>query len=923
MGILNFQTLLKFYIGLRNRHFLIIDVFCFAITPLFALNILLESWTFNVYQAPLILVTAIFVLVNVSIFYTGEFYRRDWRYAGIDELAQLGILTCIALFVQTFIFQALAHLKDSPLASLPDSLPLLDGIITLLLVGGIRFSIPLLDRLSQKSRTNTRAERILVMGAGQSGVALVEQMQRKPGLGLEPVAFVDDDPNKLNLRIRGLTVMGDRETIPSLVPSLQIDRVMIAMPTASGGVIREIVDICERIKVQTSTIPSIHQILNGRVSLNQVREISIEDLLRREPIQTDVDKISEFLLGKKVLISGAGGSIGSELCRQVLKCRPCEIVLLGHGENSVFNIQQELARVILELKGKTQGYVPLPHLTAYIADIRFPNRVEHIFENFRPDVVFHAAAHKHVPMMELNPPEAITNNIQGTKNLVELALKYDVQHFVMISTDKAVNPTNIMGCSKRVAEMLVLHAAQKSGRAFVVVRFGNVLGSRGSVVPTFKRQIAQGGPITITHPDICRYFMTIPEAVQLLLQAAVLGDQGQVFMLDMGQPVKILDLAKDLIRLSGFEVGKDIDIVFTGLRPGEKLFEELFVPGETYEKTRHDKILIVGNASRMIPEDIEEKVKLLCGAAQKNDSHLIVFYLEQLVHEYIPGYATAMIDNHLFSKASVLPTNFHDPATIELEKDLKLALKRQEFRLYYQPIIHLTNNQTIGFEALLRWEHPQRGLIPPSEFLRVAEDTGLIIPIGFWVIHEACRQLAVLQRQFPMNPPLTISVNLTKKQFFQPDLSQKIAQIIKENKLQHSCLKLEISESLITQDEAANGIFVNLKAQGFQLLIDNCGSNNSSVTDLYNLLRLKYGKFDSIKLDRSLISSLEKSPENLKTIQNLLGVAQELGMQMIVMGIETAGQMSLLPKIKCVYGQGNFFSQPLAGDATIKLVAAR
>ena len=922
MEIFNFSKLLKFYIGLRNRHLFVLDVFGFVITPLFALDLLLESWNFHVYQVPLLLATMIFIFVKVSVFYTGDIYRRDWRYAGIGELGQLAILACTALFVQTWLFSAVAHL-NSPLVSLPDSLPLLDGIVSLLWVGGVRFSIPLLDRLSRQPRTNTKKERILVMGAGQSGVLLVEQMQRNPNLRLEPVAFVDDDPHKLNLRIRGLTVMGDRESIPSLVGSLDIDRVMIAMSTASGEVIREIVNVCETIKVKTSIIPSINKVLNGRFSLNQVREVSIEDLLRREPIQTDVDKISEFLRGKKVLITGAGGSIGSELCRQVLKCRPCEMVLLGHGENSIFNIQQELGRLVLELKRIAQEDVPLPLLTAYIADIRARDRLEYIFEKFRPDVVFHAAAHKHVPMMELNPPEAITNNVQGTKNLVELALKYDVQNFVMVSTDKAVNPTNIMGCSKRIAEMLVLQAAKKSGRAFVVVRFGNVLGSRGSVVPTFKNQIAQGGPITITHPDICRYFMTIPEAVQLLLQAAILGHRGQVFMLNMGKPVKILDLAKDLIRLSGYEVGKDIDIIFTGLRPGEKLFEELFVPGETYQETQHEKIFILGNASRIIPEDIEEKVKLLCGAAENNDSHLIVFYLGQLVHEYIPGYASAIANEDMSSKGSQLPTTFLTPADLELAKDLKLALERQEFRLYYQPIIEMENNQTIGFEALLRWEHPQRALIPPSEFLPVAEETGLIIPIGLWVIHEACRQITILQRQFPMNPPLTISVNLTKKQFFQPDLSHIIAQILKENELEPSSLQLEIGEKIITQNEAANAIFVKLKTLGVQLLIDNCGNNHSSVTDLYNLLRLKYGKFDSIKLDRSLISSLEKSPDNIQTIHEMLGVAQELGMQMIVMGIETAGQMSQMTKMKCVYGQGHFFSEPLPGDATIKLVTPR
>lgn len=429
---------------------------------------------------------------------------------------------------------------------------------------------------------------MLIVGAGSAGIALVEEMQRNPWLGFHPVAFIDDNPQKLNLRIRRLPVVGNRDRIPKFVRSLHAHKVIVAMPSVPGRVIREIVDICQSIGVPTSTLPGVNEILNSRVSIGSIRDIQIEDLLRREPIHIDREKVCQLLAGKKVLITGAGGSIGSELCRQVLKCRPAEILLLGHGENSIFNIQKELERVCQTLtkNGELQSQI---RITTFIGDIRFSLRIEHAFAQFRPDIIFHAAAHKHVPIMELNAPEAITNNVHGTKNLVDLALRYDVQHFVMISTDKAVNPTNVMGASKRVAEMVVLQAAQKSGKPFVVVRFGNVLGSRGSVVPTFKQQIAEGGPVTITHPEICRYFMTIPEAVQLVLQAAIIGRGGEILMLDMGQPVKIVDLAKDLIRLSGYEVGKDIDISFTGLRPGEKLYEELFIPGEKYDRTEHEK----------------------------------------------------------------------------------------------------------------------------------------------------------------------------------------------------------------------------------------------------------------------------------------------------------------------------------------------
>jgi FlaA1/EpsC-like NDP-sugar epimerase len=633
-------TVSKKLIELRNRHFFFIDAIIFSITPLLALILRLDgSVAFAPFKTGLSTIILLFLIVKLSVFFALSFYKRYWRYASIDELTQIAKATAIAAILQTLLFVTLYSLNSFGIDKLPRSLPLLDGLLSLLLVGGLRFSIRELERTSQKcDRKFHRHERVLIVGAGNAGVALVKEMQQSPWLGFQPVAFIDDDPDKSNLLIRGLPVVGNRYTIPELVRSLQIRRAIIAMPSVPGRVIREITDICQSIGIQTSTLPGIHEILNGRVHIGSVRDIKIEDLLRREPIQTDIKKVSRLLRGKTVLITGAGGSIGSELCRQVFKCRPAEIVLLGHGENSVFNIQQELEQVLQSLNRDGEDRELTPCLTTLIGDIRFSSRLEHVFEQYKPEIVFHAAAHKHVPMMEINPPEAITNNVRGTKNLLDLSLRYGVEHFVMISTDKAVNPTSLMGASKRVAEMLVLQAAQKSKKSFSVVRFGNVLGSRGSVVPTFRRQIAAGGPVTITHPDICRYFMTIPEAVQLVLQASVLGQRGEVFTLNMGQPIKIADLAKDLIRLSGYEVGKDIDIVYTGLRPGEKLFEELFIPGEKYELTEHEKIMTVHNAISIVPENLDFAVEALCQAATKNDSKLIIFLLEQLVPGYTPQY---------------------------------------------------------------------------------------------------------------------------------------------------------------------------------------------------------------------------------------------------------------------------------------------
>ena len=640
-----------------NRKFLLLDTIIFILAPLISAIIRLDNLSsLEQYTSGLLIATIIFLIIKLSVFITCNLYKHYWRYASIDELIQIAVLTIAAIILEVLVFAFLELILSVRL--IPSSLPLLDGILSFIMVGGTRFSIRALERNRQKNKQLSHRnqtvpglpERVLIAGAGNAGVSLLQEMQRNPKLGLDPVAFIDDDPRKLNLQIRGIPIVGNRFEIPEIVSSLNINQVVIAMPTAPGQVIREIVDISQAIGIKTSTLPGIHEILNDSQNLKVVREVKIEDLLRRESIKTDTQKVVQFIQGKRVLITGAGGSIGSELCRQIFRCRPAEMILVGHGENSVFSIEQELKQVLQILRQENNSTKKLTKIFAFIADLRFRDRLENAFLRYQPDIVFHAAAHKHVPLMESNPPEAITNNVLGTKNLLDLAIEYDVQHFVMISTDKAVNPTNVMGASKRVAELLVLQAAKKSDRPFVVVRFGNVLGSRGSVVPTFQRQIAKGGPITITHPEICRYFMTIPEAVQLVLQASVLSYPGQIFMLNMGQPVKIVDLAKDLIRLSGYEVGKDIEIVYTGLRPGEKLFEELLIPGEKYTKTEHEKLLVVDNASSMVPIALNWPIAALCKAAAKNDSNTILFLLEQLIPGYNPQY---------------LKTDFVPPASAE------------------------------------------------------------------------------------------------------------------------------------------------------------------------------------------------------------------------------------------------------------------
>ncbi|MUG99578.1 NAD-dependent epimerase/dehydratase family protein [Scytonema sp. UIC 10036] len=657
LGQKSMNALVSSLLNLRNRHLFICDLVIFSITPILGLILRLDgNLALEPYASDLAAVTILFLTVKLGVFWNCGFYRRYWRYASVEELSFLAMLMAAAVIIQTLIFYVVYYIYHHTVDNLPHSLPFLDGLLSCLFIGALRFSMRALE--SVNSRTFNSEKRVLVIGAGSAGVSLVQEMQRNPQLGFHPVAFIDDNPRKFHARIRGIPVVGDRHRIADVVKSHNIDKVIIAMPTVSGQVIREIVDICKASEIQPSTLPGIHEILNGRVRVDSIRDVRIEDLLRRDPIETDIVEVSRFLRDKKVLITGAGGSIGSELCRQIFRCRPAEIILIGHGENSVFNIQQELEQFVQGLKKNCVSQIEIPCVSTFIADIRFRDRLKYAFEQFQPDVIFHAAAHKHVPLMELNSPEAITNNVLGTKNLLDLALQYDVKHFVMISTDKAVNPTNIMGASKRVAEMLVLQAARESGKPFVAVRFGNVLGSRGSVVPTFKKQIAAGGPVTVTHPDICRYFMTIPEAVQLVLQAAILGHGGEVLMLNMGEPVKIVDLAKELIRLSGYEVNKDIDIVFTGLRPGEKLFEELFVPGEEYENTEHENLFVVKNASRIISKNLNCLINALCQAAYQNDCHTIKLLLEELV----PGYGSNSLRSYtpLGNKWGVtVPESFH------------------------------------------------------------------------------------------------------------------------------------------------------------------------------------------------------------------------------------------------------------------------
>ena len=611
--------------NLRNRHFFLLDGLILCLTPLLAILLRLDRIDVpHDFLHGLLIYTAVSLVVRLITFYQLGLYRRFWQYASIDELSQIVNAVLISTL---FVWLLVTGIRALLPVALPRSIFLLDAVLALLFVGGSRFSVRLsAQRRRKQINGHGHGRRVLVVGAGDAGSMLVREIQHNPQLNLKAVGFVDDDGRKHHMQILGVPVVGGQRELPRLIAEHQIDRVIIAMPSAPGRAIREVATTCEKLGVETKILPGIYELVDGTVTVKQLRDVAIEDLLRRDPIQTDIAAVRELIAGRRVMVTGGGGSIGSELCRQILRCQPKELVLLGHGENSIFEITNELQRL----------KKPETTISAVIADVRFAERIQTVFERFRPEIVFHTAAHKHVPLMELNPAEAISNNVLGTRNLVQAAAAVGTAHFVMISTDKAVNPTSVMGASKRTAELLVHQTARQSGKAFVAVRFGNVLGSRGSVVLTFRKQIAAGGPVTVTDPEMTRFFMTIPEAVQLVLQAAVLGKGGEVFVLDMGEPVKIVDLARDLIELSGLEVGRDIDIQFTGTRPGEKLYEELFVPGEQYQRTCHEKIFIAGNASSFVPVDLDESLSGLAASAARSDAEAIIRGLQNLIPEYEP-----------------------------------------------------------------------------------------------------------------------------------------------------------------------------------------------------------------------------------------------------------------------------------------------
>lgn len=517
----------------------------------------------------------IVTIVKLVCFIFFKLYSSLWKYASIYEMVSI----VSAAFVSNAIILSYIFLER---IAVPRSIFIITIFIDAFLIGGVRFSYRILRRFIKGEIIQIRnSKRVLVIGGGDAGAIIIKELKLHPELKLTPIAIIDDNAAKKGRKINGVPIVGIRSDIAEVVNKRNIDEIIIAVPSASKRDISEIYNECSKTSCKVKILPSVSQLIDESVVMQKIRDVNIEDLLGREPVKLDVEEISTYITGQVVLVTGGGGSIGSELCRQIVSFNPKQLVILDNYENNAYDIQNELL----------YNY-PKLNLLTIIANIREKHRLDSIFNKYRPNVVFHAAAHKHVPLMEANPTEAIKNNVFGTMNVAECADKFGVKKFVLISTDKAVNPTNIMGATKRIAEMIIQGMNRYSNTDYVAVRFGNVLGSNGSVIPLFKKQIEQGGPVTVTHPEIIRYFMTIPEAVQLVIQAGAMAKGGEIFVLDMGQPVKICDLARNLIKLSGFEPDVDIKIEFSGLRPGEKLYEELLLAEEGLEATRNDKIFV-------------------------------------------------------------------------------------------------------------------------------------------------------------------------------------------------------------------------------------------------------------------------------------------------------------------------------------------
>ncbi len=607
----------------------LLDIFCVYISYYITLFIRISDkseppWSRVQYWAAFHTIIPWSLAVCVIVFALFRFYRTMWQFASVDEMVRLILGVTTACVLVTMMGYSLLGANRR----FPNSVYLGGWLLALVLIGGTRLMYRMVHKAKRKGLqgiSNEEKNRVMVIGAGEMGSMVIKEMQNAPESRSIPVCAIDDDRSKRGIRIHGVKVVGGRESIPRMVVRYNVDQIVFAIPSVKNSEKQKIMSICAKTGCQMKTVPSLYEMMEeGENTSYSIRDVEILDLLGRDEVKLNVEEISGYLAGKTVLVTGGGGSIGSELCRQIALFKPKRLIIFDIYENNAYDLQNELLMRYKNL-----------NLEVLIGSVRDKARVDHVFRVFKPDVVFHAAAHKHVPLMELSPGEAVKNNVFGTLNVAQAADEFGTKRMVLISTDKAVNPTNVMGATKRICELIIQYYSRRSAHTeYVAVRFGNVLGSNGSVIPLFKKQIASGGPVTITHPDIIRYFMTIPEAARLVIQAGGMAKGGEIFVLDMGEPVKILDLARNMIRLSGLEPDVDIKIEYIGLRPGEKLYEELLLDSEgKCEKTQHE-LIYIGNPIPFNEETFLQELQELRQCAGVDNVHMM-----ELIHELVPTYS--------------------------------------------------------------------------------------------------------------------------------------------------------------------------------------------------------------------------------------------------------------------------------------------
>ena len=597
---------------ITNRQFFYLDLLLLALTPVLALSLRLGVPWDPRFNQPLILYTLLSLLIKVAVFYAFGLYRQFWPYASVDAVISIVWAVGAAGLVSSGLIFAGYGFGFLGASVFPRSLPVLDTMLTLLVVGASRLSLRAAAYYAARGDRDARARRVLIAGAGEAGRMVAREIISSNKINLQVVGFADDDPAKIGTQILGVPVLGPLDSIPSVIQTRNVEEVLIAMASVDGSVIREVDRHCRAAGVRPRVLPGLYELMSGEVSVSRLREVRIDDLLRRRPVTLEKAPLEELIRGKRVLVTGAAGSIGGELCRQICQFQPAQLLVLDQGENRLFLLAGELEACLGQRTGSS--------LQRIVADVRDRARLSEIFDRWKPEIVFHAAAYKHVPLLEENLVEAVTNNIEGTLHLLESCRAAGVERFVFLSTDKAVEPVSVMGMTKRVGEKLVREAGLAHGLPYVSVRFGNVLGSRGSVVPLFQRQIADGGPVTVTHPEVTRYFMSLSEAVGLVLQAAALGEPGGLYYLEMGEPVRIKALAQQLIELSGLQPGEEIEIQYTGLRPGEKLAEKLYNERERVSATQHPMILRIEDGGVSDSGNFHDDVRELIHLAGSGDS---------------------------------------------------------------------------------------------------------------------------------------------------------------------------------------------------------------------------------------------------------------------------------------------------------------